>query len=87
VLGPVSLLAASLAESVQWLAAGIHSGALKLPQPPAGVAGWPVVGKQVDEAWTLAAGNLDDAVRQYGPAALPVGGAALRRWPRSAPMS
>ena len=39
VLGPVSVLAASLAESVQWIAAGLQSGTLKVPPPPADVAG------------------------------------------------
>jgi predicted PurR-regulated permease PerM len=77
VLGPVSVLAASLAESVQWLAAGLRSGTLEVPPPPAGVGDWPVVGKQVDEAWTLAATSLDDAVTRYGPAVLPAGGSIL----------
>jgi len=77
VLGPVSLLTASLAESVQWLAAGLNAGALRIPSPPAALEDWPVVGKQIDEAWTLAAGSLDDAVRRYGPAVLPAGGAVL----------
>ena len=77
ILGPVSVLAASLAESVQWLAGALHSGTLKVPPPPAGVADWPVVGKQVDEGWTLAAGNLEDAVHRYGPAVLPAGSTVL----------
>jgi predicted PurR-regulated permease PerM len=77
VLGPVSMLAASLAESVHWIAAGLNSGTLKVPPPPAGVAGWPVVGEPIDEAWTLAAINLDDAVHRYGPAVLPAGGTLL----------
>ena len=77
VLGPVSVLAASLAESVQWLASGLSSGTLKVPPPPAGVDDWPVLGKQIDEAWTLAANNLDDAVLRYGSAVLPAGGTVL----------
>ena len=63
--------------SVQWLAAGLQSGTLKIPPPPAGVADWPVVGEEVDEAWTLAAGNLDEAVHRYGPAVLPAGSTVL----------
>jgi predicted PurR-regulated permease PerM len=77
VLGPVSVLAASLADSVQWLAAGLRSGTLKVPPRPAAVGDWPVVGKQVDEAWLLAATSLDDAVTRYGPAVLPAGGSIL----------
>lgn len=79
VLGPVSLLAANLAESVQWLASGLHAGTLKVPPPPAGVADWPVLGEEIDEAWTLAAGNLDDAVQRYGPAVLPAGGTVVAK--------
>jgi predicted PurR-regulated permease PerM len=77
VLGPVSLLAASLTESVQWLASGLASGTLRVPPPPAVLDDWPVVGKQIDEAWTLAASNLDEAVHRYGPAVLPAGGTVL----------
>ncbi|MBP7001521.1 AI-2E family transporter [Amaricoccus sp.] len=77
VLGPVSLLVGSLAESVQWLATGVQSGALRIPPPPAGVAGWPVVGETVSEAWALAAGNLEEATHRYGPAMLPAGGVVL----------
>jgi predicted PurR-regulated permease PerM len=79
VLGPVSVLAASLAESVQWLAAGLQSGTIEVPPPPAGVADWPVVGEEIEEAWALAAGNLDDAVQRYGPAVLPAGGVVLAK--------
>jgi predicted PurR-regulated permease PerM len=79
VLGPVSVLAASLTDSVQWLAAGVHAGTLKVPAPPPGVAEWPLVGEQLDEAWTLAANNLDEAVHRYGPAVLPTGGSVLRK--------
>ncbi len=77
VLGPVSVLAASLVETVQWLAGGLNTGTLKIPPPPAGVAGWPMVGPQVDEAWKLAADNLDAAIERYGPAVLPASGTLL----------
>lgn len=79
VLGPVSILAASLAESIQWLAAGLGSGALKVPPPPANVEDWPMVGPQLDEAWTLAAISLDDALHRYGGVVLPASGTVLGR--------
>lgn len=77
VLGPVSILAASLAESVQWLASGLASGTLRVPPPPAALDDLPVIGHEIDEAWELAASNLDGAVRRYGPAVLPTGGTVL----------
>ncbi|HMQ91527.1 MAG TPA: AI-2E family transporter [Amaricoccus sp.] len=79
VLGPVSVLAASLAESVQWLASGLHSGTLRVPPPPTEVAEWPILGEQIDEVWNLAATNFDDAVHRYGPAVLPAGGTLLAK--------
>jgi predicted PurR-regulated permease PerM len=79
ILGPVSVLAASLAESVYWLAAGLQSGSLRVPPPPVGVELWPVVGEHVYDAWALASTNLDDALHQYGPAMLPAGGSVLGR--------
>ncbi len=79
VLGPVSVLATSLADSVQRIAAGVDTGTLKLPPPPNDLETWPVVGKPLDEAWTLAAGNLDEAVHRYGPAMLPAGGTVLAK--------
>jgi predicted PurR-regulated permease PerM len=79
VLGPVSVLATSLADSLQWLASGLASGTLKVPPPPAGLDEWPVVGPQIDEAWTLAASNLDEAVHRYGVVLMPAGGTVLGR--------
>ncbi|BCH24946.1 AI-2E family transporter [Mesorhizobium sp. L-8-3] len=77
ILGPVSMLAASLVETVQWLAAGLQAGTLRVPPPPAGVADWPVVGEQAHEAWALASTSLDDALKRYGTAVLPAGGTIL----------
>lgn len=79
VLGPVSLLATNLAESVLWLASGFQSGTLRIPPPPDGVGNWPVLGEKIDEVWTLAATNLDDAVQRYGPVVLPAGGTVLAK--------
>jgi predicted PurR-regulated permease PerM len=79
VLGPVSLLAASLAESLHWLAAGLQSGSIRVPPPPADVAGWPLIGERVNEAWDLASTNLDAAIDRYGPAMLPAGSSVLGR--------
>ena len=79
ILGPVSLLAASLAESVHWLATGLQSGSLHLPPPPADLDTWPLVGEPLEEAWGLASTNLDEALAKYGPAVLPTGGSILAR--------
>ena len=77
ILGPVSLLSASLADSVQWLAENLRSGTLKVPPPPGEIANLPIVGEEVAEAWTLAAGNLEEAVARYGAVILPAGSTML----------
>jgi predicted PurR-regulated permease PerM len=77
ILGPVSVLAASLAESVHWLAVRYHDGVLRMPTTPPVLAHWPLLGARVDEIWTLVASNLDEAARRFGPATLPAGGAVL----------
>lgn len=77
ILGPVSLLATSLVESVQWLAGGLRSGTLHIPPPPERIADWPMIDKTVREAWELASSNLQEALNRYGPAALPVGSGLL----------
>ena len=79
VLGPVSLLAASLADSIHWLAAALAAGTLHLPPPPAHLGDWPVVGEPLDEVWALASTNLEAAVAKYGPTVLPAGGSILAR--------
>ena len=79
ILGPVSLLVASVTDSVHWLADGLQSGSLRVPPPPTDLDTWPVVGKPLDEAWALASTNLDDALTKYGPAVLPTGGSVLAR--------
>ena len=38
-----------------------------------------MVGKPLDDAWTLASTNLDDAIARYGPSLLPAGGSVLAR--------
>jgi predicted PurR-regulated permease PerM len=77
VLGPVSVLATSLAETVQWLAAGLQAGTVQVPPPPPQVETWPFVGEPLHDAWALAATNLEGALHQYGPVVLPAGGSVI----------
>jgi predicted PurR-regulated permease PerM len=50
-----------------------------VPPPPAHLEEWPVVGEPLDEAWTLASTNLEEALAKYGPAIFPAGGSVLAR--------
>ncbi|ODT05990.1 MAG: AI-2E family transporter [Mesorhizobium sp. SCN 65-20] len=79
ILGPVSVLLASLVESVQLLAAGLAAGTLRVPPPTPQVAEWPIIGKTAYEVWTVASGSLDEALQRYGPTLLPASGEILIR--------
>jgi predicted PurR-regulated permease PerM len=71
---PVVLLAKSLVESVQTIAAGMKDGTLDLPPPPAGVADWPIIGTRLYDLWTTASNDVAKVVQQFAPqikAALP----------------
>ena len=40
---------------------------MHIPPPPDSIAGWPLIGEPIAKAWTLASGNLEEALRQVGP--------------------
>ncbi len=66
-IGPVGLLLANLAGSLQGLVRAVASGALTVPPPPPGVAEWPWVGPDLAELWAEASSNLEDALRRFTP--------------------
>jgi predicted PurR-regulated permease PerM len=64
---PVALLAGTLVDGIQSLAARAKQGIPLIPPPPSGVENWPVVGKSLSETWTLASVNLSAAVKTFAP--------------------
>ncbi len=64
---PSVLLAATLVDSVQFLAKGFVSGTLTVPPPPESVASWPIVGEPLSRFWELASDNLEAALHQIAP--------------------
>lgn len=64
---PSVMLAATLFDSVQFLARGFSTGSLTVPPPPESVAGWPIVGEPLTEFWSLASENLEDALHEVAP--------------------
>lgn len=77
--GPIGLLATSLANTLSALAADMRAGALSLPQLPAAVADWPLVGTKMASFWRLAETNVEGALAEYGPALRPAAGGMLTR--------
>jgi predicted PurR-regulated permease PerM len=55
---PIVVLSASMIESVQHVTKGFEDGTLKVPPPPEGVAGWPVIGDELSAAWEQASSNF-----------------------------
>lgn len=64
---PSVMLAATLLDSVQFLARGFISGTLTVPPPPASIAEWPIVGMPLAEFWELASSNIEGALQQIAP--------------------
>lgn len=64
---PMVLLAGTLVEGVQTLAAHFKEGALFIPPPPASVETWPIVGVPLKNVWALASRDLSEAVRNFAP--------------------
>src|SRR4029450_2191875 len=61
-LGPVTWLAVSLAETVRALLARFGDGSLAIPPPSEAVRAWPLIGEKIFETWQLASTNLQGLV-------------------------
>ena len=64
---PVVLLAETLVEGAQTLAAHFKDGTFTIPPPPAGVESWPIIGAPLNRVWSLASRDLAEAVRSFAP--------------------
>jgi predicted PurR-regulated permease PerM len=64
---PTIIVSESLVGSAQKVAATFDAGSVKIPAPPPEVAEWPVVGKPLNEFWSLASTNLEAAMAQIEP--------------------
>jgi predicted PurR-regulated permease PerM len=73
VIGPTTILLASLMDSLELITRHIAGGRVDLPPPPKAVVELPVIGDELTGAWTLASSNLEDFLGQYGKPILSVG--------------
>jgi predicted PurR-regulated permease PerM len=76
-LGPVTWLALSLAETVRMLVARFGDGSLAIPPPSAAVQAWPLIGEKIYEVWELASTNLRALVVEAAPYLKPLGTSLL----------
>ena len=72
-LGPVTWLAVSLAETVRMLLVQVGDGSLAIPPPSGAVKSWPLVGEKVYETWQLASTNLQALIIDVAPHFKPLG--------------
>ena len=77
----------SLASSLYSLVTGLHNHSLTVPPPPPWLAGLPLVGRKLAEAWVLAATNLPAAFAKYREVLSEPSGTArvVCRWPSRRP--
>jgi predicted PurR-regulated permease PerM len=64
---PTALLMAAVGDSVHDFVDGVRGNTLQVPAPPAGVAEWPVVGKQVHALWSKAHADLPAVIQGLRP--------------------
>jgi len=64
---PSALFTQSLIENVKDLASQFRMGTFTISPPPENVAGWPVIGKPVNDIWQLFSDNMSEGVEQYMP--------------------
>jgi predicted PurR-regulated permease PerM len=66
-IGPMVLLAGTLVDAAQNLAAHLQDGTLYIPPPPAKVETWPVIGTRLRDLWELASRDLGAVLRSHAP--------------------
>jgi predicted PurR-regulated permease PerM len=76
-LGPVTWLALSLAETIRTLFAQFGDGSLAIPPPSGAVKAWPLVGEKIYEEWLLASTNLRALIIEVAPHFKPLGTSLL----------
>jgi predicted PurR-regulated permease PerM len=76
-LGPVTWLGISSADSAQMLSARLSDGTIAIPAPPETVKAWPVIGNKAYEIWQLASTNLREMLVQAAPQLKPLGAGVL----------
>jgi predicted PurR-regulated permease PerM len=72
-LGPATLLALSLIETVRILIARLGDGTLIFPPPSEAIKAWPLIGEQIYESWLLASTNLRALIIEAAPYLKPLG--------------
>ncbi|MBM3563730.1 MAG: AI-2E family transporter [Alphaproteobacteria bacterium] len=73
IIGPVTWMAVGAIDPIKSVMAGIETGDIAVPPPPASIKEWPFVGEQLYSFWLLASTNLRSAFTQILPQLKPAG--------------
>ncbi len=79
IVAPLGAVTVNVADTTLDLVADFENQTVVVPRPPESVRDWPVIGERAYAAWTLASGNLEDAVKRFGPPLLQAAGAVVGR--------
>lgn len=64
---PITLLAGTLVDGIQTLAARLRESNQIIPPPPPGVERWPIIGPSLRDTWALASVNLSAVLKTFAP--------------------
>ncbi|MDM0066776.1 AI-2E family transporter [Variovorax sp. J31P207] len=67
IVAPTAVLLTSMGDSVHRVVASVRDDTLRIPEPPASVAEWPVVGERVHSLWSQAHEDLPSVVQGMQP--------------------
>jgi len=67
VIVPTVLLTGTLVEGIHTISVRLKAGSLVIPEPPASVETWPVIGGPLKSVWGLASKDLTAAIRSFAP--------------------
>ncbi len=67
IVGPVSVLVASLVSSADSFARDVRAGAFELPPLPPGVRAWPWIGSDIAAVWADATDDLEAVATRFAP--------------------
>jgi predicted PurR-regulated permease PerM len=64
---PSALLGGTLADGVRTITGQLQAGRLDIPPPPSSLDKLPIVGRRLEELWTLGSTNLSELARRFAP--------------------
>jgi predicted PurR-regulated permease PerM len=65
ILIPSFLFVGSIVEGAKTLKENLENNTLSIPPPNSRVAGWPLIGQKLYDAWSLASSNLESMITKY----------------------